>query len=345
MKIIIALIIFSLIICFHELGHFSVAKFFGVRVNEFTLGLGPQLIGVTKGETTYCLKLLPFGGSCVMEGEDEESDDERAFSKKPLWQKFLIVFAGPFFNFVLAFFLSLILVGATGYNPPVLEGVMADSPAEQAGLAAGDEVIAMNGYRVHFYNEIRIYGFFHPGQEVTMTYKRDGQITNVRVEPVLNEETGSYLYGVIGANENRKGNFLEVVQYSCYEIRYQVYMVVQSLKMLFTGKLSLNDMSGPVGIVKTIGDTYDQSIAVSIFSMAMSMVSIAILISANLGVMNLIPFPALDGGRLLIFIIEGIIRRKFPEKVENAINVAGFAILMLFMVLIMGNDIRKLFVG
>ena len=157
MHIIIAILIFGFIIIFHELGHFSIAKACNVRVNEFTLGLGPTLVSFGKGETKYCLKLLPFGGSCVMEGEDSESDDDRAFNKKPLWQRFLIVFAGPFFNFLLAFILSLIMIGSAGYYSPTIGQVTAGYPAEEAGLAAGDEIVSINGYPIHFYNEISIY--------------------------------------------------------------------------------------------------------------------------------------------------------------------------------------------
>ncbi len=165
MKIIVAILIFSLIIIFHELGHFLFAKKCGVKVNEFTLGLGPTLISWGKGETKYCLKLLPFGGSCVMEGEDEESDSDRAFNKKSLWERFQIVFGGPLFNFILAFILSVVYISAIGINDTTITDVTPGLGAEEAGLKAGDEIVSINGYRVHFYNEISMYTFIHADKD------------------------------------------------------------------------------------------------------------------------------------------------------------------------------------
>lgn len=345
MHIIIAILIFSFIIIFHELGHFSVAKACGVRVNEFTLGLGPTLVSFGKGETKYCLKLLPFGGSCVMEGEDSDSDDDRAFNKKPLWQKFLIVFAGPFFNFLLAFILSLIMIGSAGYYSPTIGEVTAGYPAEEAGLRAGYEIVSINGYPIHFYNEISIYTFFHKKNSYNVRYRHDGEIKETKLVPKYDKKLKRYLLGVVGSAEMTHPGVLGTIQYSFYEIKYQIYVVLQSLKELILGHVTINDMSGPVGIVKTIGDTYKSSLADGAYYVVMNMINIAILLTANLGVMNLLPFPALDGGRLLIFIIEGISRRKLPEKVEGYINAVGFIILMVLMVLIMGNDIRRIITG
>ena len=314
MSIILAIIIFSFIIIFHELGHFLVAKKCDVKVNEFCLGLGPTLLHFTKGETTYSLKLLPFGGACMMEGEDEDSQDDRAFNHKPLWQRAAIVAAGPFFNFILAYVLSVILIGAIGYDVPKLAGVMEGSSAEEEGLAAGDTILALDGYRVHFYQEISVYSFFHPGKTMDVTYERDGKEYSVQVTPQYNEEAGRYLLGLQGDYTRIKGNIPTTLAYGFYEMKYQIYATFESLKMLVTGQLSVNDMSGPVGIVKTIGDTYDESVSSGAFYVAMNMINIAILLSANLGVMNLLPIPALDGGRLLFFLIEAIRGRQMNEE-------------------------------
>ncbi|MCR4673808.1 MAG: M50 family metallopeptidase [Lachnospiraceae bacterium] len=342
MSIIIAILIFSFIIIFHEFGHFIVAKAFDVRVNEFTLGLGPTIFSVQGKETKFCLNLLPFGGSCVMEGEDEESDDERAFNKKPLWQKALIVFAGPLFNFILAFILSMILLGALGYDRPIVEDVMDGYPAQEAGLTSGDEITSLNGFNIHFYNEISIYTFFHTGETLDVEYIRDGHTYHTSITPKYDEDTDRYYLGIQGNTTRVKGNALTVVKYSFYEIRYQIYVTLQSLKMLFTGQLGVQDMSGPVGIVKTIGDSYTEASNYGVFVTVMQMINIAILLTANLGVMNLIPFPALDGGRLLIFFIEGITRRKIDERIEGGINFVGFALLMMLMIVVMISDISKL---
>jgi regulator of sigma E protease len=343
LSIILAIIIFSIIIIFHELGHFLVAKKCDVKVNEFCLGLGPTIFHVTKGETTYSLKLLPFGGACMMEGEDEESNDGRAFNNKKVWQRFAIVFAGPFFNFIMAYVLSVILIGAVGYDVPVITGVIEGYSAEAEGMQAGDTIVSLNHYQVHFYQEISVYSFFHPGETMEVTYERDGQRYTATITPKYDEESGRYLLGIQGDYTRVRGNVLTTLAYGFYEMKYQIYTVFESLGMLVTGQLGLNDMSGPVGIVKTIGDTYDESVSSGAFYVLMNMINIAILLSANLGVMNLLPLPALDGGRLVFFIIEAIRGKRVNEELEGKVHFLGFALLMVLMVVIMFNDIHKLF--
>ena len=343
MSIIIAILIFSFIVIFHELGHFLVAKACDVKVNEFCLGLGPRILHFTKGETTYALRLLPFGGACMMEGEDEESHDGRAFNNKNVWQRIAIVFAGPFFNFILAFILSFIMISCVGVIKPVVAGVMEGYSAAEQGMQAGDEIVQINGYKVHFYQEISVLSFIHSGEDLDVTFLRDGQTHSVVIEPKLNEESGRYLLGIQGSGAPEKTNFIETFKYSVYEIKYQIYTVFASLKMLFTGKLTPADMSGPVGIVKVIDDTYEVSAVDGAFYIAMNMLNIAIMLSANLGVMNLLPLPALDGGRLLFFIIEVFRRRKMKDEIEGAIHTIGFMLLMALMVFVMINDIIKLF--
>ncbi|MEE3480392.1 MAG: M50 family metallopeptidase [Lachnospiraceae bacterium] len=345
MKIIIAILIFGFIILFHEFGHFLFAKKFGVKVNEFCLGFGPRLIGFKKGDTDYCLRLLPFGGACVMEGESEDTDDERSFLKKSLWQRAIIVAGGPLFNFLLAFILSVIMIGTMGVELPMVSKVMEGYPAEEAGLQAGDRITKLGSYNVHFYNEIVAYNFFHTGETTEVTYERDGQTYKTTLVPKLDEDSGRYLIGIYGSGERTRLNPAVTLGYSFYELKYQIYIALKSVGMLITGKVGVQDMSGPVGIVKTIGDTYQQSLASGVLYVVMNLISITILLSANLGVMNLLPFPALDGGRLLIYIIEAITRKKVPEKVEAALNGVGFVLLMVLMVLVMGSDISKIVKG
>lgn len=344
MKIVIAIIIFSLIILFHELGHFLFAKKCGVKVNEFCLGLGPTLWSFQKGETVYSLKLLPFGGACMMEGEDEESSDHRAFNNKSVWQRVQIVAAGPIFNFILAYVLAVIFIGCAGYDVPRLSGVIDGYSAQEQGIKAGDTIVALDSYRIHFYQEVSVYSFFHPGEKILVTYERDGKEYQTTVTPKYDEDSGRYLLGFQGNYTRERGNIIETLCYGLYEMKYQIHTTFQSLKMLFTGKLSVNDMSGPVGIVKTIGDTYDEAAQSGVFYIAMNMLNIAILLSANLGVMNLLPIPALDGGRLLFLFVEAVRRKKMDEEIEGRIHMAGFCLLMLLMVVVMFNDIRKLFI-
>ncbi len=342
MKILIAIFIFSFIIIFHEMGHYLLARWCDVKVNEFQLGLGPRLLGIERGETTFSLHLLPFGGACVMEGEDEESDDERAFNKKTVWQRIAIVVAGPLFNLILAFILACVIIGTMGYDAPIISDVAEGSPAAEAGMKAGDEVTRLNNYRVHFYREISVYSYMHPGETIDVTYKRDGKSTQVAITPKYDKEKGRYFFGVSGRNVYKKGGVLTTLRYALYEVRYQVYVTFQSLRMLVMRKVSMNDLSGPVGIVKIIGDTYESSAPDGILYVAMNLLGISVLLSANLGVMNLLPIPALDGGRLLIYLIEVIRGKRMNEELEGKINLVGFAALMLFMLAILANDVYKL---
>lgn len=342
MKIIIAILIFSVLVIFHELGHFLLAKKNGIYVKEFTLGLGPTLFGITKGETKYCLKLLPFGGSCVMMGEDEESDDERAFNNKSVWARIAVVAAGPVFNFILAFLLSLIIIGSVGYDAPVVNGVMEDFPASEAGIQPGDKIVKMNGDHILVYREISLYVNLHQGETVNVVYERDGEKQEVTLEPKKDEESGNYYLGFIGGGARTKGNILETVKYGLVEVEYWIETTFKSLGMMFSGKVSADDVSGPVGIVSAIGDTYEQSREDGAFYVFLNMINMAILLSANLGVMNLLPIPALDGGRLVFLIIEAIRRKPISRDKEGMVHFVGLVILLLLMVLVLFNDIRKL---
>lgn len=343
MKIIIAILIFSVLVIFHELGHFLLAKKNGIYVKEFTLGLGPTLFGFKKGETRYCLKLLPFGGSCVMMGEDEESDDERAFNNKSVWARIAVVAAGPIFNFILAFILSLIIIGSVGYDAPVVNGLIEDFPASEAGMKPGDKIVKMNNDNILVYREISLYVNLHQGESVDVVYERDGKKHEVTLEPKLDEESGNYYLGFSGGGMRTKGNILETIKYGFFEVEYWIETTFKSLGMMIGGKVSADDVSGPVGIVNAIGDTYEQSKEDGAFYVFLNMLNMSILLSANLGVMNLLPIPALDGGRLVFLIIEAIRRKPISRDKEGMVHFVGLVILLLLMVVILFNDIRKLF--
>ena len=343
MNIVIAIILFSLIILFHELGHFLLAKLNGVQVNEFCLGLGPSIVGFQKGETYYSLKLFPFGGACMMAGEDEESNSNRAFGKKNVWQRFSIVFAGPFFNFILAWLLSLIILGAAGIDYPTIYQIQPASPAAEAGIEGGDTILKLDNKRIHFYREISVYTYFHEGEEILVTWEHDGETFSASVTPRFDEESGRYLFGFQGSYGRQKASGPEVFKNSFFEMKYWITTTLQSLGKLVTGQLKMNDLAGPVGIVKTIGDTYTESRSDGAFYVFLNMLNMAVLLSANLGVMNLLPLPALDGGRLVFFIIEAIRGKRLDPQKEGMVHYVGLILLMVFMVVIMGNDIRKLF--
>lgn len=347
MKIIIALLIFSIIIIIHEFGHFLLAKKNGIGVTEFSIGMGPKLVHVKRGETEYCIKALPFGGSCMMLGEDglnseEAVSSEKAFGNKSVWARISVIAAGPIFNFILAFVLAVIIVGSIGFDAPVVGDVMEGYPAEAAGIQSGDEILRLNGERIYVYREITMFSQFHQGETVEIEYKRDGKVYRAAVEPKA-DESGRYLMGLSKLKTREKGNTWDVLKYSAYEVRYWINTTIKSIGMIFKGQVTMDDMSGPVGIVGAIGDTYEQSKEDGAFYVWINMLNISILLSANLGVMNLLPIPALDGGRLVFLILELIRGKKINPEKEGMVHFIGLVLLMLLMVVIMFNDIRKLF--
>lgn len=345
MNILVAILVFSLLILFHELGHFSLAKLNGIRVNEFSLGLGPTIVGFTKGETTYSLKLLPFGGACMMEGEDENSDDERAFNKKSVWARISVVAAGPIFNFIMAFIFSVIVLGAAGVDKPVLLDVIDGYAAQEAGLQGGDTIVSIGGKDIHFYREVSVYATFHVGEPVEITYARDGQEYTTTLTPKYDEETGRYLYGFISSGAREKVGVLETLGYAFCEVGYYIDTTIQSLKLMLTGGVTVNDLSGPVGIVQNMGEVYEESVQNDGYFYAfLNMMSWAIMLSANLGVMNLLPIPALDGGRLVFLAIEAVRGKPINPEKEGLVHMIGIILLFLLMFVVMFNDIRKLFI-
>ena len=344
MGIISAIIIFSVIVLFHEFGHFTAARAIGVEVIEFSLGMGPRLLShvSARSGTRYSLKLLPFGGSCQMKGEDDADQSEGSFGSKRIWQRILIVAAGPVFNFLLAFLFAAIIIGSVGYDAPVAEGLAEDSPLAKAGMQVGDVITSIGGKKITIYRDIVNYVTFDLEEDadiIPVEWTHDG--TKNRAEISLAGRSGALgLYG--GGRFSADGSIPVIVGYSLYEVKYWIGTTVKSLGMIGKGRVSLNDISGPVGIVGVVQETYQETKQEGAFMLFLNMLNMAILLSANLGVMNLIPFPALDGGRIVLLLIEGIRRKKIGENVEAYINLAGFAVLMVIMVVVLFNDVRKI---
>lgn len=343
MSIILALLIFSAIVIVHELGHFLLAKYNGITVTEFSVGMGPRIFSHEWGGTRYSLKILPFGGSCLMVGEEEESDEEGSFGSKSVWARIAVVAAGPIFNFLLAFVLSLLLVGSLGYDDTVVN-VTPGFPAAEAGMQDGDEIIKLNGSRVYLYREVSLYNNLHQGESTEVVYRHDGEDHTIYLEPIMDEESGFYRLGFVKMGGRTKGNVVDLIKYSYAELRYYVKATVQSLGLMFRGQVGLDDVSGPVGIVDAIGDTYEANRSDGWYYVMLSMMMMSVLLSVNLGVMNLLPIPALDGGRLVFLIIEAIRGKAIPQEKESTVHYIGFLLLMALMVLIFFNDLKNIFI-
>ena len=346
-NVIIALIVFSAIIFFHELGHFLLAKKNGIYVNEFAVGMGPTLVSYTRKETKYSIKLIPMGGYCMMLGEDEDVQDEHSFSTKPIWARISVVIAGPLFNFILAFLLSIVLISFVGYDSPQISDFSEKSAAKEAGLQVGDVITSYNGHRIYNYREILVYNQFNQsGGEVTLTASSDGKEQEYRFQPTKTES--GYVMGIY-SGARQKGNFFTVIKYSALELRYYIKTTFLSLQYLVTGRLGLNNLSGPVGIVSMMSDTIDEAkesaegnTSLAIINVVLNMVNFCILLSANLGVMNLLPLPALDGGRTLMLLVEAFFKKKMSADKEALVNTIGFMLLLGLMVIVMFQDIFKI---
>lgn len=341
MGIILAILLFGFIVFFHELGHFSVAKKNGIEVEEFCLGMGPLLFSKEYKGTRYALRLLPIGGACMM-GEDEEATGaEGNFHSKSVWARMAVIAAGPIFNFILAFVMAVVLTMMMGYDKPVVADVEEGYPAIEAGMQAGDEIVKINNKRIHIFREISMYNQFHQGEDLEITYRRDGEEYTVTLSPKMDEELSYYRVGILsGGYED--ANLVTAVQYGAYEVKYWIDYTLASLKMLVTREVGIDQLSGPVGIVNLVDDTYQSSISYGVTAVIANLLNLAILLSANLGVFNLLPFPALDGGRLVFLIIEAIRGKKIPPEKEGYFHMIGFALLMLLMVVVLFNDVARL---
>ena len=450
MNIIVALLIFTIIVVMHEFGHFLLAKKNGVGVPEFSVGMGPRIITFAKtkkglvvklfcsgkefeeredwqGVTKYSWKILPLGGSCAMVGEDEENDAEDSFNSKGVWARFSVIFAGPFFNFILAFIFSVIILANSGIDYPIVRYIAPNQPASESGLELGDKVKSINGKKITIGREIVTYTQFHPltGEDVRLVIERDGDEKDIIINPhyktymfgfsysnmegdaakiISLSEGGAFekagikvndiiksvngkpvsdskelasvmdevnkteqevsfiierdgaeseykvtptLYetntlGFSAALDEKANSAFDVIKYSFVEVKYWIVTTLASLGQLITGKLSMDNVSGPVGIVNVVGGAIEQSKSFGISAVIMQILYMSVLLSANLGVMNLLPFPALDGGRLVFILIEAVMGKPIDKNKEGFVHFAGFVILMLFMVFVMYNDIIKL---
>ncbi len=337
--IIIAILIFGFLILIHEGGHFLFARLFGVTVNEFAIGMGPAIYTHRSHKTNiaYSLRAIPFGGYVSMAGEDEESEDENAFYKKPVWQRIIITVAGASMNLIAGILVMTILIAAAASLPSsTIYSFQEENVSAQYGLMEGDRVVKVGNTRVYTGNEL-VYEIMRQGVEpVDLTVVRNGEKSVLSDVEFAQMEDSGVLFGkpdFIVYSESK--TVLNVAKHAVCRSASTIKMVYDSLYDLLTGRYGVEAISGPVGVTAVMTEVAKESTA--------DLVYMAVVITMNLGVMNLLPLPALDGGRLVFLILEGIRRKPVSRKVEGYVHFAGFALLMVLMVLIMAKDIVTLF--
>lgn len=432
MKIIIAILIFGILVLIHELGHFIFARINGIEVLDFSIGMGPRLCGFKAFGTQFSLRLLPIGGACMMLGEDQDQnmDNEHSFYAKNVWQRVSVLFAGPGFNFILAFVFSLFIIGSVGFDPARVTGITPNGPAAAAGMQEGDVITKINHSGITFGREVQSYFIFKEltGEPLDITVKRNGEkvkltlvpkeydkymlgftysgvesepaeilevsagypmeaagfaagdvitkiadteITNggqlmsyfeqnpLTAEPVVMEyvRNGETLTATVSPKFSSSGyslgfsynlfreetNAWETVKYSLTEVKYQITDTARGLGRLFTGKVKSNEVGSVVAIVDIVGDTYEEAKEEGAKITILSLLNIAVWLSANLGVMNLLPIPALDGGKLLFCAIEIVRGKPVDREKEGMVHFIGMILLLLLMVFLIFNDVRNIF--
>ena len=332
--VISTVIVFGVLIFIHEFGHFITARLCGVGIKEFAIGMGPRLFGwrSKKYGTEYGVRALPIGGFVSMVGEDEASDDESAFCNKPIWKRIAIVLAGPAMNLLLGFLLMTVIVFSQGALASTTIAAFDEGATSSQHLQVGDKIVAINRVPVFTGNDAA-YEIMNQGYKpIDITVKRDGQkITVEDISFTSFEESGvtfgNYDFKFLAEEKNAPN----LIKHSLCRSVSTVKMIVDSIASLVTGRYGLEAVSGPVGVAEVVGDAVKSGIV--------SFLYIVTVLSINLGVFNLIPFPALDGGRFLFLIIEAIRRKPIKKEVEGYINFIGISILFIFMIFIMGKDI------
>ena len=344
--VLFGILMFGVLIAIHELGHFSAAKLLGVKVNEFSIGMGPAILQKRHGETVYSWRCIPIGGFCAMEGEDEDTGDPRAFTKQAAWKRAIILVAGSFMNFLLGFLIVFFLfINAAGFRAPTVVDFMEDCPYQGAeGFQKNDRIIRIDGHRVYQYSDIT--DFLSPEQEqYDIVVKRDGkkiELKNFKLVPVeyKNEEGKKYGF-YFGIDDATFGNKLYYSWGTTMEFARWVW---KGLDMLFSGEVKMDDMSGPVGIVDLMAETGEN--AASVADGFLDILYLGAFIAVNLAIMNMLPIPAMDGGRVFLLIVTGIIEaithKKLDPKYEGYIHAAGMVLLLALMAVIMFNDIVKI---
>ncbi len=336
MAILITLIGFGIMVFLHELGHFLVAKKFGVLVHEFAIGMGPKFFSFGRGETKYSLRLIPMGGFVRLEGEGEESDDDdpRSFSNlKPL-KRIAILVAGAAMNIVLGWIIFTIINVNVGITPSIVNSISPDISVAQNVLKPGDEIVKLNSTRIHTFDDVALFMSRTDGEEIKIKYKRDGKTYSDTIKPYKTES--GYKLGIVFAPQ--ECNIFKGARYAVYDTVYISKAVILAVGDLISGRQSVDALSGPVEIVSVVDSVASQENSYAYLSILM----LFAMITVNLGIFNLLPFPALDGGSIIFALYELIFRKKIKQEIVGYVGFIGFALLMLLAVYVTIGDIRAL---
>lgn len=345
--ILIAILMLGFIVTVHEFGHYLVGRLCGIGVLEFSIGMGPKIFGFRRKGIDYSLRAIPLGGYCRFLGEDEQADDPRAMNNQKVWKRFLTVAAGPAMNFILAFIFCVIML--SGYilieYQPRISLVYENTPAYEAGIEAGDIVVSVNGSEITYdqagTESIRALIQEANGDEVTMVVARGEEQISFPIQPTLVENadgttTASYQVGV--AFGGRTYTFGEAIGGACEYMVFVTKSMLQELKDLIFGKIGSEGVMGPVGIISFVSDlVYNEQM--------FAVVQLIFILSLNIGIMNLLPLPALDGGRLIFLIVEGIRRKPVPPEKEGMVHAIGLMLLFALILFITYKDILRIFTG
>lgn len=335
-SVILSIIMFLFLILIHEFGHFIIAKKSGIKVNEFAIGMGPKIFSKQKEETLYSVNLFPIGGYCAMEGEDDESDDERSFDKAPAYKRFLTILAGPLTNLIFAAILFAIVSFNTGKPSTIIGEFTENSPIKSQGLKINDQIIEISGNKINEFSDISknledFYKNHDKNEEISLKIKRDGKEIEKNVKVKFEDKRP--LLGFIPKNEDV--GFFEAIKIGIKEVGSMIVLMFTVLKSLFTGKLGFSALSGPVGVVKEMGRQANLG--------AMNLLFFLGYISVNLGFFNLLPIPALDGSKIFTSLFEMITKKRVNKKIEEKFTIGGFILLLSLILLVTIKDLISLF--
>lgn len=329
---IVAILVFGLLVFFHELGHFSIAKLVGIRVHEFAIGMGPKLLYKKKDETLYSVRIFPIGGFVRMEGEDESSEAKDSFSQKSVLERISVIFAGPMMNFILGFLCFFIIFFHLGTPSTTIGEIIPGSPAAQLGLQANDVVLEIDGEYLDSWDELVSMIVASEGNSIEIVYSRNDNIITRKITPEIDNETGRPMIGIVPGIEK---SVISAAENGLAQTKLIFTEIMGFLQQLIRGQADTSDVAGPVGIISLVGQASRSG--------WIDVVGLAGLISINLGIMNLLPIPALDGSRIIFLLLEALRGKPVDPEKEAMVHMVGITLLMLLMIVITYKDIITFF--